>query len=153
MIHSSAEVSIEHRSGTAGRLSRDSFLIKGTVSDPRTGLEHLTLLVCPLPALGHSFVKREDKEAPLHMERRIPRLDAVRGVAILVVMAHNISLKYSMFTIRGTSIQKRLNGGQSFFVLSRFLITGILIDTKSSTGYFKILRFAIVSEYGRFTIR
>jgi uncharacterized membrane protein YeiB len=27
-------------------------------------------------------------------QRRIPQLDAVRGLAILVVMAHNISLKY-----------------------------------------------------------
>jgi hypothetical protein len=27
-------------------------------------------------------------------QRRIPQLDAVRGLANLVVMAHNISLKY-----------------------------------------------------------
>ncbi|MGC2282700.1 MAG: acyltransferase [Candidatus Acidiferrales bacterium] len=70
------------------------------------------------------------------MQRRIPQLDAVRGVAILVVMMHNISFKYSVFH----SQQLFRNGWMGvdlFFVLSGLLITGILLDTKQSQGYFK----------------
>jgi peptidoglycan/LPS O-acetylase OafA/YrhL len=70
------------------------------------------------------------------MQRRIPQLDAVRGVAILVVMMHNISFKYSVFH----SQQLFRNGWMGvdlFFVLSGLLITGILLDTKQSEGYFK----------------
>jgi peptidoglycan/LPS O-acetylase OafA/YrhL len=70
------------------------------------------------------------------MQRRIPQLDAVRGVAILVVMMHNVSLKYPVFH----SQQLFSNGWMGvdlFFVLSGFLITGILVDSKRSEGYFK----------------
>jgi peptidoglycan/LPS O-acetylase OafA/YrhL len=68
--------------------------------------------------------------------RRIPQLDAVRGLAILVVMLHNISPKYPLFH----SDQLFTNGWMGvdlFFVLSGLLITGILLDTKQSAGYFK----------------
>ncbi len=70
------------------------------------------------------------------MQRRVPQLDAVRGVAILIVMIHNISLKYPVFH----SQQFFSNGWMGvdlFFVLSGFLITGILVDTKQSAAYFK----------------
>ena len=70
------------------------------------------------------------------MPRRIPQLDAVRGLAILVVTLHNISPKYPLFH----SDQLFTNGWMGvdlFFVLSGLLITGILLDTKQSAGYFK----------------
>src|SRR5580658_11271084 len=70
------------------------------------------------------------------MQRRIPQLDAIRGVAILVVMMHNISLKYPALH----SQQVFSNGWMGvdlFFVLSGFLITGILVDTNRSGGFFK----------------
>src|SRR5215472_3093603 len=70
------------------------------------------------------------------MRQKIPQLDAVRGLAILVVMMHNISPKYPVFYS-----QKLFSNGwmgvDLFFVLSGFLITGILVDTKTSEGYFK----------------
>ena len=70
------------------------------------------------------------------MQRRIPQLDAVRGLAILVVMMHNISLKYPLL-----HSQQLFNNGwmgvDLFFVLSGFLITGILVDTNRSDSYFK----------------
>jgi peptidoglycan/LPS O-acetylase OafA/YrhL len=70
------------------------------------------------------------------MQRRIPQLDAVRGIAILVVMAHNISLKYpAMYA--GQLFAQGWMGVDLFFVLSGLLITGILLDAKSSTNYFK----------------
>src|SRR6202050_1609731 len=70
------------------------------------------------------------------MQRRIPQLDAVRGVAILVVMMHNISLKYPVFHAEQL-FSTGWMGLDLFFVLSGFLITGVLVDTNRSTGYFK----------------
>ena len=70
------------------------------------------------------------------MQRRIPQLDAVRGLAILVVMAHNISPKYPVLHSERLFADGWM-GVDLFFVLSGFLITGILLDTKISAGYFK----------------
>jgi len=70
------------------------------------------------------------------MERRIPQLDAVRGIAILIVMAHNISLKYPALHSDWVFANGWM-GVDLFFVLSGFLITGILLDTKTSAHYFK----------------
>src|SRR5271156_2613261 len=70
------------------------------------------------------------------MRRRIPQLDAVRGLAILVVMMHNTSMKYPILhseQLFGAGWM----GVDLFFVLSGLLITGILLDTKGSAGYFK----------------
>src|SRR5271157_5464011 len=63
------------------------------------------------------------------MHQRIPQLDAVRGVAILVVMLHNSGTFPRLFA-------HGWMGVDLFFVLSGFLITGILVDTKQSEGYF-----------------
>ena len=69
------------------------------------------------------------------MRQKIPQLDAVRGIAILVVLAHNLhgfsSLPLSLFSNYGWM------GVDLFFVLSGFLITGILLDSKPSGGYFR----------------
>jgi peptidoglycan/LPS O-acetylase OafA/YrhL len=70
------------------------------------------------------------------VQRRIPQLDAVRGLAILVVMFHNISPKYPLFH-SDKLFSDGWMGVDLFFVLSGFLITGILLDTKESGGYFK----------------
>lgn len=70
------------------------------------------------------------------MQRRIPQLDAVRGLAILIVMFHNISLKFPAFHLQEL-FKDGWMGVDLFFVLSGFLITGILLDTKLSVGYFK----------------
>jgi peptidoglycan/LPS O-acetylase OafA/YrhL len=70
------------------------------------------------------------------MHRRIPQLDAVRGLAILVVMFHNISPKYPLFH-SDQLFRDGWMGVELFFVLSGLLITGILLDTKQSAGYFK----------------
>ena len=70
------------------------------------------------------------------MQRRIPQLDAVRGVAILIVMAHNISLKYPVLHSDWLFANGWM-GVDLFFVLSGFLITGILLDTKPYPSYFK----------------
>ena len=69
------------------------------------------------------------------MQKHIPQLDAVRGVAILLVLAHNL---YG-FTSRPLSYLTAYGwmGVDLFFVLSGFLITGILLDSKPSKAYFR----------------
>lgn len=67
---------------------------------------------------------------------RLPALDGLRGVAILLVLWHNVSAgEYT-----GGIIARLINlvadtgwvGVQLFFVLSGFLITGILLDEKDA---------------------
>lgn len=76
-------------------------------------------------------------------KRHIVALDGVRGIAILgVLLTHSISM---LTWVLPHPLQDRLNGGAElgafgvdlFFVLSGFLITGILLDTKASSHYFQ----------------
>src|SRR5277367_3766392 len=70
------------------------------------------------------------------MEKRLPQLDAVRGVAILLVMLVNTSDKYPQFHLQHF-FGNGWMGVDLFFVLSGFLITGILLDSKEFPHYFK----------------
>src|SRR5580704_3038698 len=67
--------------------------------------------------------------------KKIPQLDAVRGIAVLLVLLHNTgqypSLHLHLISDNGWM------GVDLFFVLSGLLITGILLDTKKSENYFK----------------
>jgi len=67
--------------------------------------------------------------------KRIRQLDAIRGLAVLVVFIHNTdiypSLRLGLIKTNGWM------GVDLFFVLSGFLITGILVDTKRADGDFK----------------
>jgi peptidoglycan/LPS O-acetylase OafA/YrhL len=67
--------------------------------------------------------------------RRIPQLDAARGLAVLLVFVHNTDMYPSLHL--GLIAKNGWMGVDLFFVLSGFLITRILIDTKHSQGYFK----------------
>jgi peptidoglycan/LPS O-acetylase OafA/YrhL len=74
--------------------------------------------------------------------RRIDVLDGLRGMAILLVLLHH-GLGFEA-TSRGDALLKLLFAGpygwcgvDLFFVLSGFLITGILLDTKNSRSYFQ----------------
>lgn len=65
--------------------------------------------------------------------KRIPQLDSVRGLAVLAVLIHNTDKDlYTGFVARNGWM-----GVDLFFVLSGFLITGILLDTKNGEGYFR----------------
>jgi peptidoglycan/LPS O-acetylase OafA/YrhL len=69
------------------------------------------------------------------MKKKIPQLDAVRGIAVLLVLLHNTDV-YPAVHLRLIS-ENGWMGVDLFFVLSGLLITGILLDTKESDGYFK----------------
>src|SRR5205809_6596476 len=64
------------------------------------------------------------------MQQKIPQLDGIRGVATPVVIIHNTG-RIPCLLANGWM------GVDLFFVLSGFLITGILLVTKVSEGCFK----------------
>jgi peptidoglycan/LPS O-acetylase OafA/YrhL len=67
--------------------------------------------------------------------KKIPQLDAVRGVAVLWVLLHNTNVYPSWHL--GLISTPGWMGVDLFFVLSGLLITGILLDSKQSDGYFR----------------
>lgn len=82
--------------------------------------------------------------------RRVPLLDGVRGIAISAVLVFHAFFELSPRSTIEYAILKTTAplwvGVNIFFVLSGFLITGILIDTKSAPHYFR-------SFYARRTLR
>jgi peptidoglycan/LPS O-acetylase OafA/YrhL len=66
---------------------------------------------------------------------RIRQLDAVRGLAVIMVFVHNTDIYPSLHL--GLFASDGWMGVDLFFVLSGLLITGILVDTRKSQGYFR----------------
>lgn len=87
-----------------------------------------------------SFVKVPNAVTSV-VGRHIVALDGIRGTAILLVIIHHMaqSLEYefgfSPRLLRATVFG--WTGVELFFVLSGFLITGILYDSKGSDNFFK----------------
>jgi len=74
----------------------------------------------------------EPKQRPAH----IPALDGVRGIAIALVMLSHFLLLDWWTDLRWYSfVQGGWLGVDLFFVLSGYLITGILLDTKGRSNY------------------
>jgi len=82
------------------------------------------------------------RRAPINSSRRIPALDGLRGIAILLVLLWH-SVFYARFEshplLNGLLGIGRLtwSGVDLFFVLSGFLIGGILLDNRESPNFFK----------------
>ena len=78
--------------------------------------------------------------APL-VAHRIPALDGVRGCAALVVCCYHLLIAGSSGGSAVRVVQAMLSVGWAgvdlFFVLSGFLITGILLETQNSGSYFR----------------
>ncbi len=83
-------------------------------------------------------------------EKHFPALDGLRGLAALMVVAHHSAFTYWHFNtfdkayVRATGLL--WVGVDLFFVLSGFLITNILLDTRESRNYFQTF-------YGRRAVR
>ena len=81
----------------------------------------------------------------------VPALDGVRGLAILMVIVFHVTKTLPSMHVEIPHAAFRLlclgqTGVDLFFVLSGFLITGILLDTKNMSGRF-------VKFYGRRILR
>lgn len=76
-----------------------------------------------------------------NFSKRVPELDGLRGTAILVVVVFHWIYLWGHNIIPG-KLDALLSFGWSgvdlFFVLSGFLIGGILLDARDSTNYFKV---------------
>src|ERR671910_1052032 len=79
----------------------------------------------------------------------IPALDGLRGIAIILVLLHHFTFYRPTAGIDariGDVVFFFWTGVDLFFVLSGFLITGILLDTRDSKRYF-------TTFYARRTLR
>lgn len=102
--------------------------------------------------------------------KRIPALDGLRGIAILLVlMYHSVCRGRSRLPWPVHAAGKfTWTGVDLFFVLSGFLIGGILLDAKASPGYFKtfyirrayrifplyyLITIAVLLLYARFNLQ
>ena len=88
------------------------------------------------------------RTCPSLSRRHIPALDGLRGLAILLVLGFHFSAAFPLRpdsaaeTLLEGFLQSGWCGVDLFFVLSGFLITGILYDTKANrvittSGYFR----------------
>jgi peptidoglycan/LPS O-acetylase OafA/YrhL len=86
-------------------------------------------------------VTRESVDVPLSA-RRFPAADGVRGLAILVVLVHNSAFVERSSTALLLKLTTAITatgwtGVELFFVLSGFLISGILVDSVGAPRYFR----------------
>ena len=71
--------------------------------------------------------------------KHIPALDGVRAVAVLLVICFHFwqVFTYGPYSLVGKIAMWGQTGVDLFFVLSGFLITGILLDTKGSPSFLR----------------
>jgi peptidoglycan/LPS O-acetylase OafA/YrhL len=83
-----------------------------------------------------------NQHAPLDLSARIPELDGIRGVAIaMILVAHCFEIVArpgSLLAYALVPLRLNWSGVDLFFVLSGFLIGGILLDARESSNYFRV---------------
>lgn len=115
--------------------------------DAEAGPRAIPAVAAPAPS------SRPSPAVPARRERHYPELDGIRGLAILMVMFYHL-VQATPAMLRESlpcRLLGRLCGGgwsgvDLFFVLSGFLITGILYDSRHSPRYY-------TSFYGRRFLR
>jgi len=93
------------------------------------------------PAAGGP-TEAEETVPGISSSTRIPALDGLRGIAILLVLIQHTFLGFHFVHHPALNWLVRMSrlswsGVDLFFVLSGFLIGGILLDARSSPNYFK----------------
>jgi peptidoglycan/LPS O-acetylase OafA/YrhL len=84
--------------------------------------------------------RSEDKEALVMSKPHLPALDGLRALAVLMVIAHNVELfdiavhEGLMAKVMTFLLDFGWVGVTLFFVLSGYLITGILLDARGKAG-------------------
>lgn len=74
----------------------------------------------------------------LRSDKRIPELDGLRGIAIgLVLFVHYLIVPFNISGRVAKALTLAWSGVDLFFVLSGFLLGGILMDNRESKGYYK----------------
>lgn len=73
---------------------------------------------------------------------RLPALDGLRGFAALFVVMLHLTMQVTPTTVPALAVKNLFSLGWTgvdlFFVLSGFLITGLLVGAKGSTNYFRV---------------
>jgi peptidoglycan/LPS O-acetylase OafA/YrhL len=87
--------------------------------------------------------------------KRIPELDGIRGMAILIVLVYHFSITGNQVILPhklAGLVSFGWSGVDLFFILSGFLIGGILLDARDSANYFKVFYvrrfYRILPAYG-----
>jgi len=84
--------------------------------------------------------RAHDERCPIRFRGHLPALDGVRGLAILLVLFHHL-WPYEWSNPITSALTRVSHAGwigvDLFFVLSGFLITGILIDSRGRERYFR----------------
>lgn len=77
----------------------------------------------------------------MSIQKHVPALDGLRGIAVLWVMIYHLGggaqSQYWLVRLIGATFKRGFAGVPLFFVLSGFLITGILWDSKGSDHWWR----------------
>jgi peptidoglycan/LPS O-acetylase OafA/YrhL len=102
----------------------------------------------------------QTSEKMMNLQSRIPELDGIRGIAIGMVVVHHYFLQpiqppAPTFLLHLHAVGRLAwSGVDLFFVLSGFLIGGILLDARDAPNYFRVFYsrrfFRIVPVYFAF---
>ena len=91
----------------------------------------------PAISLSDTAVSKTSPRSRLHSEHW-PEIDGLRGLAIVLVLCYHLfsdGVRY--IPILGDALRLGWSGVDLFFVLSGFLVGGILLDNRESPSYFK----------------
>jgi peptidoglycan/LPS O-acetylase OafA/YrhL len=75
--------------------------------------------------------------------KRVPQPDGVRGIAILMVLVWHyfvcsVNVMHTPVAYAARALSLTWSGVDAFFVLSGFLIVGVLVDHRDASNYFRV---------------